>query len=151
MADVAVPGVSTVGVRLGYAADMETFTAPESVTLLTRISEADDVALDTEQLDASALEDFISKYIAGRQDTGGEWPVTINITNETITEWEAIKGTKKAFEIYSPNLTKGFWVRAQVPAVIPSGSWGQNEVKTASITLTLMDVFGWQTKVTPSA
>jgi len=147
-----VPGISTVGVRLAYCADMDTFVAPEAsaMTLLTRINQAGAVALDTQEIDASALEDSITKYIAGRQDPGGDWTVTINATDATITEWEAIKGTKKVFEIYAPDLTKAFWVRASVPPVIASGEFGQNELKTIELTLTLVDVFGWQTKVTPS-
>ena len=154
MADVqtSVPGVSTVGVRLAYTADMDTFTAPEAsaMTLLTRINNSGDVNLDVEEIDASALEDAITKYIQGRQDTGGSFPVTINLTDATIGEWESIKGTTKVFEEYYPGIAKAFWVRASVPPVIPKGESGQNELKTVEIELTLVDVFGWQTKVTPS-
>lgn len=154
MADVqtTVPGVSTVGVRLAYCADMDTWSAPSAsaMTLLTRINQAGAVSLDVQEIDASALEDSITKYIPGRQDPGGDWTVTINATDATITEWEAIKGSKKVFEVYAPDLSKAFWVRAAVPPVIASGEFGQNSLKTIELTLTLVDVFGWQDKVTPS-
>lgn len=154
MADVqtTVPGISTVGVRLAYCDDMETFTAPaaSALTLLTRINNSGDVNLDVEEIDASALEDYVTKYIQGRQDTGGSFTVTINLTDATIGEWEAIKGTTKVFEEYYPGSSKAFWVRATVPPVIPKGEAGQNELKTVEIELTLIDVFGWKDKVTPS-
>ena len=151
-ATTTVPGISTVGVRLAYCADMDTFVAPDAsaMTLLTRINQTGDVAMDVQEIDASALEDSVTKYIPGRQDPGGDFQVTVNLTDATITEWEAIKGTTKVFEEYLPNCSKAFWVRAAVPPVIPKGEGGQNALKTVQITLTLVDVFGYKDKVTPS-
>ena len=154
MAEVTttVPGVSTVGVRLAYCADMDTFTAPSAsdMHLLTRINQTGDVSMDVQEIDASALEDLVTQYIAGRQDPGGDFSVTVNLTDATEAEWAAIAGTTKVFEEYLPGLNKAFWVRATVPPIIPKGESGQNELRTVAITLTLVDVFGWQTKVTPS-
>lgn len=150
MADVSVPGISTLEVKLGYSADASTWEAPQSVTLLGRINSIGAVSLPSEQIDASALEDTVSKYVAGRQDTGGEWTITVNTTDAQITEWEGIKGTKKWFEVIFPSLTKAYWVRAEVPKVLPLGETGQNELATMEVTLTLVDIKGYDTKVAPA-
>ena len=150
MAEVTVPGISTLEIKLGYADDASTYTAPASVTLLGRINSIGGVSLPSEQIDASALEDTVSKYVAGRQDTGGEWTITVNTTDAQITEWEAIKGSKKWFEVIIPSMTKGYWCRAEVPNVLPLGEVGQNELLTMEVTLTLVEVHGYDTKVVPA-
>ena len=43
---------------------------PSSFNVLTRINAIGGISLETEQIDASALEDYVTRYIAGRQDTG---------------------------------------------------------------------------------
>lgn len=63
------PGISTLGIKVGWASGNAT-TLPAAVTQLTRINEVGGISLETEQIDASALEDFVSKYVAGRADTG---------------------------------------------------------------------------------
>lgn len=150
MAEVTVPGVSTLEAKLGYAADGDTIPESGTVTLLGRINSIGGISLATEQIDASALEDKVSKYVAGRQDPGGEWTITINATDATLDQWDGIKGTKKWFEIIVPGITKAFWARAQVPQVLPSGELGQNELFTIELTLTLVDIGGWATKISPS-
>jgi len=150
MADITVPGISTLKIRLGYAADSSTFETPSSVTLLGRINSIGGVSLPSEQIDASALEDEVSQYVAGRQDTGGEWTITVNTTDAQITEWEAIKGTKKWFEVIIPSANKAYWCRAEVPNVLPLGEVGQNELLTMEVTLTLVQVHGYDTKVVPA-
>jgi hypothetical protein len=150
MAEVLVPGVSTLEIKLGYSADASTWAAPQSVTLLGRINSIGGVSLPTEQIDASALEDTVSKYIAGRQDTGGEWAITVNTTDAQITEWETIKGSKKWFEVIIPGVTKAYWCRVEIPQVLPLGEIGQNELLTMEVSLTLVDVHGYDTKVLPA-
>ena len=60
-------GISTIGIKLGYAIGS---SLPSAFTLLNRINQIGGISLETEQIDASALEDYITRYIAGRQDTG---------------------------------------------------------------------------------
>ena len=151
MAAVTVPGISTLQVALGYAADADTVPTTGTVQLLGRINAIGGVSLPVEQIDASALEDTVSKYIAGRQDPGGEWPITINVTDAQITEWKGIKGTKKWFEVIIPGVTDGYWCRVEIPNVLPLGDIGQNELLTAEITLTLVEVVGYSTKVNPAS
>lgn len=66
---MAAPGVSTLGVLLGYSATVSE-TKPSSFTLLHRINEIGEISLEVEQIDASALEDYVAKYVEGRADTG---------------------------------------------------------------------------------
>lgn len=53
---MAAAGVSTLGIKFGYAAGTYS-TKPSTFTLLTRINAIGGIALETEQIDASALED----------------------------------------------------------------------------------------------
>jgi len=68
---MAVAGLSTIGVLVGYAVEETAGTRPTAgYTLLNRINAVGGISLDVEQIDASALEDEVTKYIAGRADTG---------------------------------------------------------------------------------
>lgn len=57
-------GVSTLGTRLGYGATKGTYT------FLSRVNSIGGVSLEPEQIDSSALEDFVSRYVPGRSDNG---------------------------------------------------------------------------------
>ena len=86
----AVPGISTLGVRVGWmSGDANTVPTSGSCTWLTRINATGEIALDTNTIDASALEDYVDKTIAGRASTGGTYSITVNVTPETMTEWAA--------------------------------------------------------------
>ena len=146
---MAKPGISTLGVQFAYA-DAGS-TAPSTVTFLTRINAIAGIALSTEQIDASALEDYVSKYVKGRQDTGGTWAITVNMTDDTIAEWDAIKGTTKEFEVIFPDLTEAFWVQASVPENIPMPEVGQNALATVEIQLVIESYDGMAAKVTATA
>lgn len=66
MADKAtIAGVSTLGVRLGYAAETVADTKPETFLQLERVNSIGGIELSTEQIDASAIEDEVSRYVAG--------------------------------------------------------------------------------------
>ena len=52
---MGAPGISTLGVKFGWSAAGD--TKPASFTLLTRINAIGSISLDTEEIDASALED----------------------------------------------------------------------------------------------
>lgn len=87
---MAQAGVSTLGVTFGYGVEATAGTKPTSFTQLHRINSIGGVSIEPEQIDASALEDEITKYVAGRADTGGTVAVSVNRTNETIAEWQAV-------------------------------------------------------------
>ena len=156
---MAAPGISTLGILFGYAAETTAGEKPSAFTLLTRINQIGGVSLDTEQIDASALEDVVSKYVAGRADTGGTFPVTVNITAETIAEWQALITADKAltggkqmwFTTYIPTLQKSYFVVAEPPQVIPQPEIDQNGLLTVEINLIVNEFKGVDTGIQPTA
>ena len=156
---MAVPGISTLGVLLG--AKVGTIgTTPSAFHLLSRINSIGGIALDTEQIDASALEDKIEKMIAGRASTGGTIPITINVTDDTIAEWEEVftasetataAGKSICFENYNPQRQKAFAFWAQTPAAFPMPEEAQNELETVEIVLVINEYVGPITGVAPTA
>lgn len=139
---MAAPGISTLGVEFGYGIGTTT-VKPTAFTKLNRINNIAGISLETEQIDASALEDYVTRYVAGRQDTGGTFPITVNVTDDTIAEWTQLisdynsKLTTECmwFEVWSPYLTNAFYIIAQPPQVIPMPEQGQNSLMTVEISL----------------
>lgn len=154
---VNTAGISTVGARLGYAVETTAGTKPTAFKWLERCNNIGGVSLDVEQLDASALEDEITRYIQGRQDTGGTWTCTFNISDEVITQlqtmisdYTSIADNKRMwFEVWSPYLTKGFYVVAQPQKDIPIPEIGQNAMQTIDINLTIEEYIGLEDAIKP--
>ena len=151
-----VMGLSTLGITFGYGVEATAGTKPSSFTQLNRINNIGGISMDVEQIDASALEDTQTQYVAGRADTGGTWAVTVNFTDETATEWETLisaYNTAQAsnlnlwFEVILPNQSDAFFVVAQPPQQLPMPEIGQNELLTVEINLTVVEYKGWDTKV----
>ena len=149
-------GLSTLGITFGYGSETTAGTKPASFTQLDRINNIGGISMDVEQIDASALEDTQTKYVAGRADTGGQWEVTVNFTDETATEWGNVisayntaqaSGKNLWFEVILPNQSDAFFVIAQPPQQLPMPEIGQNELLTVTISLTVVEYKGWSTKV----
>lgn len=77
--------LSTLGVTIHYGVETKAGSKPTSFIWLKRCNAIDGISLDTDQIDVSALEDYIAQYTAGRQDTGGSWTVTFNMNPDVIT------------------------------------------------------------------
>ena len=153
------PGISTVGVLIGMAMETTAGTKPTSFRLFHRINETDEINVDTESIDASALEDKTKKSIAGRGSTGGTFNVTVNLTNETIEEWETIieeyeegKDSGKAlwYEEYYPALDKAYFAKVEPPAKIPKPGAAQNGLATVSMPMIINDYIGLDTAIIPT-
>ena len=152
---MALAGLSTLGVKFGYAVGA---TQPDSFTELTRINGIGGISLSTEAIDASALVDEVTRRVAGRADTDETLPITINATNETITEWEAVitafngltTGQEIWFEVYHPRLTKGFFFKAEPPKKLPMPEMGQNQLLTMEINLVVTEYVGMATAIAPT-
>lgn len=140
---------------------METIagTKPTSFTTLHRINSTDEIAIDQETIDASALEDAIERTIAGRGSTGGTFNVTVNITDQTIEEWETLITKSKAgaaegkatwYEEYFPALKKAFFTKIEPPAKIPKPSVEQNGLLTVAMSLTINEYIGADTAIKPT-
>ena len=130
---MAAPGVSTLGVLFGYGVETVAGTKPEKFTLLTRINQIGGISIDVETIDASALEDKVEKTVAGRGSTGGTFTVTVNVTDETLEEWEAL------IEAYKTGKTGGREKRDTC------------ERGVVEMTLTINDYKGPDTPIKPTA
>lgn len=148
-------GVSTLGITFGYGVETTAGEKPTSFKQLSRINSIGGITIENEQIDASAMEDFVSRYVQGRADTGGSFPVGVNFTPETLKEWEdvitafkGITGGKRMwFETIIPGFEKAFFVVAQPPTAIPQPDMGQNELLVAEYNLTIEEYRGMETKV----
>lgn len=157
---MALAGISTLGVTLSYGVESTASTKPATFTALTRINAIGGITQDTEQIDASALEDTSTKYIAGRADTGGTCSITVNLTPDTIEEWQDLISAYSTahsnnlqvwFQVYSTGLgTDAFFFIAEPPLDLPMPESSQNELWTVEIPLAVVDYIGLDTKVTPS-
>ena len=152
---MAAAGISTLGITFGYGTETTAGTKPTSFKKLTRINALGGINIEPEQIDASALEDFITRYVKGRADTGGSFPVTVNFTSDTVEEWQdlitaykALSGGKRMwFETIIPGITNSFFVVAQPPEEIPQPEIGQNELLTLEMNLTIEEYKGLDTSV----
>lgn len=152
---MAEVGISTLGVKLAYAAETTVGQKPTTFTQLTRINGIGGITIEPETIDASALEDMVECSVAGRGTTGGKFNVTVNLTDATQKEWEdlitaynALSGGKQMwFEVLSPYLTEAFFIVGQPPQAIPMPDLSQNELLTVEIPITIVEFKGMDTKV----
>ena len=151
-------GLSTLGVKFGYGVGSLT-QKPSAFKQLERVNSIGAISLSTEQIDASALEDKVSKYVAGRQDTGGTWEVTFNISDSVATqlhamieEYQGMSGEQKMwFTVWSEGMENAFYVIAQVPETIGMPDISQNSLMTVSMTFTIEEYKGLDTAIEPTA
>lgn len=152
---MAVAGLSSLEITFGYGIETTAGTKPTTFNKLTRINQIGGITIEPEVIDASALEDAVTRNIKGRADTGGTWAVTVNFTADTKKEWtdliaayKALTGGKRMwFEVLHPQLEDAFFVVAQPPEQIPMPETGQNELWTIEMNLTIEEYKGMDTKV----
>lgn len=149
-------GISTLGITFGYGVETTAGTKPTAFTQLHRINSIGGITIENEQIDASALEDFVNRYVRGRADTGGSFPVGVNFTPETNAEWKDVisdfagleaTGKRMWFETIVPGFEEAFFVVAQPPTAIPQPEFGQNELLVVEMTLTIEEYRGMEEKV----
>lgn len=148
--------VSTLGITFGYGVETTAGTKPAAFTQLHRINAIGGITVTPATIDASALEDYVTKTVAGRGDTGGTWTITVNFTEETADEWSDLisayqtakaSGLNMWFETIVPGFTDGFFVVAQPPEAIPQPEMGQNSLLTVEFPLIIVEPKGMSTKV----
>lgn len=140
-------GLTTLGVTVGYGSEAEVGTKPASLTTLTRINAIGEISISSEAIDVSALEDYITRYKAGRANPSETIDVTVNVTDETTAQWagvitayEALTGGKGMWlEVIVPGLTKAFWIKFQPPKKLPVPAMDQNGNLTMAISLVVND------------
>jgi hypothetical protein len=152
---MAVAGISSLGITFGYGVETTAGTKPTSFKKLTRINTIGGITIEPEQIDASALEDEITRYVKGRSDTGGSFNITVNLTDDTRKEWEDLiteykdltGGKRMWFETIVPGFENSFFVVAQPPEQIPQPEISQNELLTVEMPLTIEEYKGMDTTV----
>lgn len=158
MAAATIMGVSTLNVTFGYGVEATGYagTKPASFSQLQRINNIGGITITPATIDASALEDTVTKTVAGRGETGGTWTVTVNFTPETKTEWANLisayqtakaSGLNMWFETIVPGFEDAFFVVAQPPEAIPMPEIAQNGLLTVEFPLVIVDVKGMSAKV----
>lgn len=158
MAAPSVMGLSTLGITFGFGVESAGYAGskPSSFTQLNRINAIGGITVTPATIDASALEDTVTKTVAGRGDTGGTWTITVNCTPETMSEWSSVitqyQSAKASnlnmwFEVIVPGFTDAFFVVAQPPEVIPQPEMGQNSLLTIEFPLIIVEPKGMSTKV----
>lgn len=153
---MALAGISTLGITFGYGVETVAGEKPTAFNHLTRINSIGGITIENEQIDASALEDYVSRYIQGRGDTGGTFTVGVNFTPETLSEWEEVieayntaknSGLRMWFQTIIPGFDESDFVVAQPPTKIPSPEKSQNELLVVEMNLTIEEYVGFEEKV----
>ena len=146
---MADAGLSTLGIKVWKAetANAEKVVEAASYSQLTRINSIGEVTITPETIDASALEDLESQFVAGRSTVTDSLSVTVNATNETIEEWKEIAGKQICVMIDIPGLDDAFFVVVEVPATLPMPSLDQNALLTMTINCTVNKFIGLDEKV----
>lgn len=112
--------LSTAGVQLAYCVETTAGTRPtEDFVRIKGIKSTPSLNAAPESLETTTLDELEYKtYIDGLKDLGGALEFTFNLTEELITNWEALmtaytggKTSGKAtwFAIIVPGLTKAFF------------------------------------------
>lgn len=159
MAATKTAGVSSLGVTFSYGVETTKGTKPTAFTILNRINQIGDVTVETEAIDASALEDKQTRNIPGRDTVSDTLTITVNKTDETIAEWEKVitdyqaltEGKRMWFQTITPGFTKAEFVVAAPPSKLPISGKEQNSLLTMEINLTVDEMIGSDTKVEPTS
>lgn len=149
-------GVSTLGITFGWGVETTAGQKPTTFKELSRINSIGGITIENEQIDASAIKDMVSRYIQGRGDTGGAFPVGVNYTPATLAEWEEVISTYNTaketgkriwWETIIPGFEKAEYVVAQPPTKVPSPQKDQNSLLVVEMNLTIEEFIGMDVKV----
>lgn len=153
-------GISTLGVKFAYGVETVAGEKPSSFSWLERCNAISGINLETETIDASALEDYVTRKIAGRQDSGDTWNVTFNYTEEVATQLKTMindynaakaSGLRVWYEVWYPNSTKAFFVVGQPPQVLSMPEFSQNALLTIEMGIAIQEYIGDDTAIEPTA
>lgn len=153
---MALAGISTLGITFGYGVETTKGVKPTTFKQLTRINSIGGITIENEKIDASAIEDEVSRYVQGRGDTGGNFNVGVNYTPETNEEWKTVISEYKAaqedglrmwFETVIPGFDDAFFSVGQPPTAIPQPEIGQNELLVVEMGIMVEEYIGMDAKV----
>lgn len=146
---MADAGLSTLGIKVWQAetSNSAKVTDAASYSQLTRINSIGEVTITPETIDASALEDLDSRFVAGKSTVTDALTITINATNDTIAEWKAIAGKQICVMIDIPSMDDAFFIIVEVPATLPLPALDQNALLTMAVNCTVNNFIGLDEKV----
>lgn len=146
---MADAGLSTLGIKVWQAQTENSakVTEASSYSQLTRINSIGEVTITPETIDASALEDLDSRFVAGKSTVTDALTITINATNDTIAEWKAIAGKQICVMIDIPSMEDAFFVIVEVPATLPLPALDQNALLTMAVNCTVNKFIGLDEKI----
>lgn len=156
---MAQAGISTLGVKLSYGIETVKGQKPSVFNVVHRINSIGGISIEPETIDASALEDSVTRSVAGRGTSAGQFTIGVNVTNDTIAEWEKViadyedvmdDGLRVWWQVSSPSLARAYFIAAQPPLEIPMPDIGQNELLVVEIPLTIDQFLGMSEKVEPN-
>ena len=112
--------LSTLGIKLGYAVEATAGTRPTSgYTQLVGVKSTPSLNPSPDTLETTTLEETEFKtYVDGLKDLGGALEFTFNLTEDLISQWDALmtayttaKATSKNtwFVIVIPGLTNAYY------------------------------------------
>lgn len=146
---MADAGLSTLGIKV-YQAETtgtEKVTDAASYSQLTRINSIGEITVTPETIDASAIEDWESRFIEGKSTVTDSLPVAFNVTNDTIAEWKEIAGKQICIMVDIPGLTDAFFVVVEVPRKLPMPALDQNSLLVMTVNCTVNNFIGLDEKV----
>ena len=152
-------GLSTLGVVVSVGFETVAGQKPTDFVVRHRINSVGGISISPETIDASALEDLAERSVAGRATTGGNFPISYNVTDETIAEWEetiedyqeaSANGLRMWVQIAHPSMQRAYFVVAQPPLIIPMPDFDQNGLLVNELPMTIEDYKGLDTKVAPT-
>lgn len=141
----------------GYGIETTAGTKPTTFKQMPECESIGGITLETEQIDVSSLEDYVTEYTAGRQDTGGTWEITFhmdpdesvpniqNLYSESTTAKSS--GLSTWFQVQFPDMDDAFFVVAETGREIPLPDIAGNEAAIMSISLIISEYKGLDTKV----
>lgn len=146
--------ISTVGAKVKWAVEQDGTRPTSGYTELVGVSSAPGFDMTPETIDVSDISDYITQYVEGRQDPGGDAQFTLNHSEEAITSWNNMKaaadaalvnGNRLWFEYYYPKATKSYYWSGR-PLALGHGGIEQNAASTLPAHVVPNGSFEWDTQ-----
>ena len=77
-------GLSTLGAKVSVGFETVAGQKPTDFVVRHRINSIGGISIEPETIDASALEDFVERSVAGRATSGGNFTVAFNATDDYL-------------------------------------------------------------------
>lgn len=144
--------ITTVGAKVKYCVESSQGVRPTTGFVeLIGVSSAPGLDMTVSTIDVSDLSDYITQYVPGRQDPGGDLQFTLNHSDEAIDAWAAMKSAADTglasklrlwIEYAFPNATYSYFYCAR-PQALGNGGMEQNAADTIPAHVVPNGECGW--------